>query len=298
MKSFSVKKGYAGRELIAYLLLCDAIMFILFNIIEGYIETRFIGLVMFFFTIWCLYYIVLNYTIEYHVTEDEFIINLFWGLKKIKLNFSEINGLLLKEGYIDGFKMYGIGKNKYAFGKMVVKGVGSTRAFVTHPKKIIYLHTEGDSYAISPNDIDAVLEVLFNKNIPIKEFETKINIQRDLFKNKKFVSLVIITFIIISCIIIVPFILYIFNQLPGKMPLIFDATFKAVMFGTGKEFAIKQMILGIGLIIIFICIYYTSYFIAKYDVKIAIRYIYIPFIISLLMLFIQIQILINYLPLN
>ncbi|MGL4740083.1 MAG: PH domain-containing protein [Sarcina sp.] len=295
MKSFSVKKGYAGRELIAYLLLCDAIMFILFNIIEGYIETRFIGLVIFFFTIWCIYYIVLNYTITYQITDDEFIINLFWGIKKIRLNFTDINGFLLKEEYIDGFKMYGIGKNKYAFGKMVVKGVGSTRAFVTNPKKIIYLHTEGDSYAISPSDIDGVLEILFSKNIPIKEFETKVNIQRDLFKNKRFVSLVMITFIVISSIIIVPFLLYLLSRLPGKMPLIFDATFKVVMFGSGKEFAIRQMILGIGLIIIFICIYYTSYFIAKYDVKIAIRYMYIPFIISLLMAFIQLQILINYL---
>ncbi|MGL5820209.1 MAG: PH domain-containing protein [Sarcina sp.] len=295
MKSFSVKKGYAGRELIVYLLLCDTIMFILLNIIEGYIETRIIGLVMFFFTIWCFYYIMLNYSITYQISDDKFIINAFGGLKKIKLNFSDINGFVLREEYIDGFKMYGVGKNRYAFGKMVVKGVGATRAFVTNPKKIIYLHTEGDSYAVSPSDIDGMLEVLFSENIPIKEFETKINIQRDLFKNKKFLSLVIITFVIISFIIIVPFILYLFNCLPGKMPLIFDTTFSAVVFGTGKEFAIKQMVTGIGIIIIFICIYYTSYFIAKYDVKIAIRYIYIPFIISLLMAFIQMQILINYL---
>ncbi|MGL5069241.1 MAG: hypothetical protein ACRC6T_15735 [Sarcina sp.] len=67
--------------------------------------------------------------------------------------------------------------------------------------------------------------------------------------------------------------------------------------GTGKEFAVRQMIFGICNIIIVICVYYTSHFVAKYDRKLAVRFMYIALVISLLFEFIQIQIqvLINYL---
>lgn len=234
-------------------------------------------------------------TVKYIFYDDKIIISAFNGLKKISINFEDINGLVVREKYIDGFKLSGIGKNRFAFGRMVVDGIGSTRAFITSSKRVIYIHTENQSFAISPKYTDDVLTILFDKNIPLKEFKTKINSNRELFKSGSFLVPFIGTTIVISLMIIVPFIMYLLGAIPKDMPLTFDATFNAVTMGSGKEFAIKQMVIGICNIIILICMYYTSYFTARYDKRLAARYMYIALIISFLFEFIQIQVLISYL---
>ncbi|WP_297517486.1 PH domain-containing protein [uncultured Clostridium sp.] len=294
MNCFKAKRGKASIELFGYLVLCDILMLIILDLINGYTESKIVIIIMVFFSIWCLYYIFLDLTLKYVFYEDKLLITAFSGVKKIEVKFSEINGLLVKDQYIDGFKLAGVGKDRYAFGRMVIRGVGATRAFITSSSKVIYLHTENFSYAISPDSIDKVLTILFDENIPIQEFETKVN-NRELFKDKKFLIPFIITTIIISIMILVPFILYLIGGLSSKMPLSFDTTFNAVLMGTGKEFAIKQMVSGICNIMILICMYYASYFVAKYDKKVAVRYMYLALVISGLFEYIQVQILINYL---
>ena len=294
MNCFNAKRGKASLELISYLILGDVLMLIILELISGYIESSIVKFVMTVFTIWCLYYIFLDLTLKYIFYNDRVVISSFGGMKKIEVAISDINGLLVRDGEIDGFKLSGVGKERFAFGRMVVKGVGATRAFITSANKVLYIHTENFSYGISPDDIDTVLTILFDKNIPIQEFETKVN-NRELFKDKKFLTPFIITTIIISVMILIPFILYLTGGLPDKMPLSFDTMFNVVTMGTGKEFAVKQMISGICNIIIVICMYYTSYFAAKYDRKVAVRFMYMALVISLLFEFIQIQVLINYL---
>ncbi|MGL5575615.1 MAG: PH domain-containing protein [Sarcina sp.] len=294
MISFKARRGRASFEILGYLILCDTLMFIILKLVDGYVESKIITFGIIFFTIWCLYYIVLDLSLKYIFYGDKIIISSFGGLKKVEIEILDINGLLVRDDIIDGFKLLGVGKDKYAFGRMVVKGVGATRAFITSSTKVIYLHTEKFSYAISPKDVDTVLTILFDKNIPIQEFETKVN-NRELFKDKKFLTPFVLTTIIISIMIVVPFILYLAGCLPLEIPISFDTSFSVVTMGTGKEFAIRQMITGICNIIILICMYYTSYFAVKYDKKLAIRFIYIAFIISLLFEILQLQILINYL---
>ena len=57
----------------------------------------------------------------------------------------------------------------------------------------------------------------------------------------------------------------------------------------------RQIIYGIMNMILLVCIYYASHFCAKYDKKLAQRYIYLSLIISLVFLVSQIQTLVNYL---
>ncbi|MGL4656272.1 MAG: PH domain-containing protein [Sarcina sp.] len=294
MNCFKARRGIASLEILGYLIFCDTLMFIILKLIDSYMESKLVTFAIVFFTIWCLYYIVLDLSLKYIFYSDRVVISSFGGLKKVVVKISDINGLLVKDEFIDGFKLFGVGKGRYAFGRMVVKGVGATRAFITSSNKVLYLHTEKFSYAISPKDIDTALTILFDKNIPIQEFETKVN-NRELFKDKKFLTPFVLTTILISAMILVPFLLYLTGYLPSEMPSSFDTSFNVLAMGVGKDFAVKQMVTGICNIIILICMYYTSYFAAKYDKKLAVRFIYIAFVISLLFEFLQLQILINYL---
>lgn len=295
MGEYRSKRGIAVFELVFCLLFGDGILIFLSGLIDGYIEKQLIGLVTIIYTIWCMYYILLDLTLKYIIEKDKIIIHAFWGMKNIKINFDEINGLLVKEKYIDGFKLSGIGKQRYAFGRMVVEGIGTTRAFITSSEKVIYIHTENLSYGISPVEIDKVLTFLFDKSVPIKEFKIKNYNSKELFENKLFLYPLIITTIVVILMTALPFILYIFDIFPEKMPLSFNANLMVVLWGNGKQFAFKQMMYGVFNMIILTCMYYASYFTAKYDKKLAIRYMYMPLSTTFLFSFIQVQILINYL---
>lgn len=76
-----------------------------------------------------------------------------------------------------------------------------------------------------------------------------------------------------------------------SMPLNFNSNFIAIEYGTGKQFAFNQMMYGIFSMAILFCMYYASYFYAKYDKKYSKRFIYISLGISLILLLIQIKIL-------
>lgn len=295
MRVYKSKRGIASLELLFCLIFGDAALIFLGLLVPGYLEKKLIGIAMISFSIWCLYYIFLDITIKYIFYDDKILIKALFGFKKIEINFDEINGLLVKEKSIRGFKLSGIGRKKFAFGRMVVDGIGTTRVFITSSDKVIYIHTENLSYGISPKDIENVLTILFDKKVPIQEFETKTNENRELFKNKDFLIPFIVSTIMIIIMVVTPLALYTLNAFPDKMPLNFDTSFVVVLWGTGKEFAFKQMAYGVCNMTILICMYYTAYFTAKYDRKIAGRYMYIPLVISLVFVLIQVQILINYL---
>lgn len=295
MKVYRSKRGVASWELLFWLIFGDGVLIFLEFMVPGYLEKNLIVLAIISFSIWCLYYIFLDKGLKYIFYDDKIIIRSLFGMKNIEIKFEDINGLLVKEKSIHGFKLSGIAKQKFAFGRMVVDGIGATRVFITSSKKVIYIHTEKLSYGISPENIEEVLTILFDRKIPIQEFETKTNENRELFKNKAFLIPFIISTLVIIIMITTPLFLYAINAFPEKMPLSFDASFAVVLLGTGKEFAFNQMVYGVGNMIILICMYYTSYFTARYDMKIASRYMYIPLVISLVFVLVQLQILINYL---
>jgi hypothetical protein len=78
------------------------------------------------------------------------------------------------------------------------------------------------------------------------------------------------------------------------MPMSFDSKFTAIQFGTGKQFAFKQMVYGLFNMAILFCMYYAAYFCAKYDRKSSYKFIYISLILTLALLTIQIKILVTF----
>lgn len=84
-------------------------------------------------------------------------------------------------------------------------------------------------------------------------------------RTKKFLIPFLISSIIIIIMTLNPLILYLCNKLPLSIPLKFNAGFKPILFGSGKQFAFKQMVYGVLNMALLFCMYYAAYFYAKYD---------------------------------
>ncbi|WCM71439.1 PH domain-containing protein [Clostridium perfringens] len=196
---------------------------------------------------------------------------------------------------MNGFKLSGFGKHKYCFGRCVVHNVGIARMFVTSSKRVIYIHTEDISYGLSPDEFEKFKELIVSKGIKEESFKVKVNNARAIIRDKGFYIPFIITSLLILGIILIPSILYLSGAMPDKMPIDFSAHFIPCTIGSAKDFVGRQIIYGIMNMILLVCIYYASHFCAKYDKKLAQRYIYLSLIISLVFLVSQIQTLVNYL---
>jgi hypothetical protein len=83
-------------------------------------------------------------------------------------------------------------------------------------------------------------------------------------------------------------------MIPNNMPLNFDAKFNPIKMGTSKQFAFTQMIYGVLNMALLFCMYYASYFCAKYDRKSAYKFIYLSLIVAMIFLIMQFKILINF----
>lgn len=288
---YKTRRGTAILELMAYLIIVDGVLFIFSKFINSYVEMKLILISVIAFSIYCIYYIVLDLSLKYIVNEEGIEINGIWGMKKISIPYSSIDGYLIQGGNIQGFRLSGFGRHKYCFGRCVVEKVGISHMFVTSSKNIMYIHTDEMSYGLAPLDISEMENLLISKGFDIKEFKLKKNKNVDLFKQKSF----FIPFILVSVIVIImtlnPFILYLNQKLPRSMPLAFDSTFKPIIYGTGKQFAFKQMIYGALNMVVLFCMYYAAYFCAKYDRRSAYKYIYIALISASTFFVLQLQIL-------
>ncbi|HHD2752501.1 TPA: PH domain-containing protein [Clostridium perfringens] len=295
MAKFKARRGQGVLEVLAYFLLGNALLAILNDIMNGYLERNLVIVASFVYSTICIYYILLDLSLAYEVNDDYIEINCFKGLKKLRINFKDINGFLEQDNFINGFKLSGFGKHKYCFGRCVVHNVGLARMFVTSGKRVIYIHTEDISYGLSPDEFEKFKELIISKGIKEESFKVKINNAREIIKDKGFYIPFIITSLIVLAIILIPSILYLSGIMPDKMPIDFNAHFIPCTFGSAKDFAGRQIIYGIMNMILLVCIYYASHFCAKYDKKLAQRYIYVSLIISLVFLISQIQTLLNYL---
>jgi hypothetical protein len=166
--------------------------------------------------------------------------------------------------------------------------------FVTTNKTVVYIKASEGIYAVSPENISDFEAVLKQNNINQIEWEKASGKDTNLHKDKTFIIPFFIVSIIITVLTLNPFILYLLQKLPGKMPLNFDSTFIPVDYGTGKQFAFNQMIYGVLNMAILFCMYYASHFYAKYDRKSANRFIYVSLAIAAAFLFIQVRILLTF----
>lgn len=241
--------------------------------------------------IYQLYYILLYMSLNYTIDGKYININIIGGVVKDKICIEDIQGYTIKRGKINGTKISGHGKDSFALGKSIIDKIGLARMYVTSNKNVIYLKTKDSIYAISPQEGEKLERFLKEKGIENSNWEYYTNKNFHLYKNKKYVIPFIISTILVIILTLNPFIKYLNGSLPSKVPISFDPSFNPISFGTGKQFAFKQMVYGVLNMIVLLCMYYVSYFHSKYDERGAYKYIYISLGITVFFLIMQFKIL-------
>ena len=295
MKKFNALKGDGLIYIVGETLLYNIAIMALIFLVNSYELSNILKLTFLVVNLYQFYYIFM-YTSLYYSVNDSFIcINSIFKFKNERIPFEDIKCYVRKSGAIKGIRLCGYGKDHFALGKSIIDKVGIVKMFSTSSKKdIIYFETDDMSFGISPEDVEGFENILKEKNIPIMQCHQTKSKTVNLYKDKRFFIPFILVTIAIVILTLNPFILYLRNMLPDKIPLSFDARFNPIKFGTGKQFAFKQMVYGALNMAILFCMHYVSYFYAKYDKKIAYKYIYISLASALLFLVMQIQILMKF----
>lgn len=291
MELFRPLKGFAAIYIIFITVLTNIFMGALVYLVNSYVIVSLLKVALMVINGYFIYYLAVSLSVRYIISDNYLVISSLWGLRNIRINIENIEGYVMLDGSIRGVKLSGIGNDKFAFGRSIIDKIGTTHMFVTSNKKIFYLKTPGISYAVSPKEHDKFQKILIQKDLRNEISPYKLSRNVNLYKEKSFLIPFILVTLIIFMITLNPFILYLKNMLPTKMPLHFDAMFQPLVFGTGKQFAFKQMTYGVLNMIILLCMYYASYFCAKYDRKSAYKYIYVSLITSSVFLIMQIRIL-------
>lgn len=291
MQIYKTQKGNGFYYIFSYLALIDiTLIFVIFHL-NSYVLLSILKLTLIVLNLYFIYYCIQCITLKYAIDDKAIYIRRFGRFRTIVLQLKDIEGYKIEEGRINGTRLSGFAKNTFAFGRNVISKIGTTRMFVTSNKHIIYLKQNDLNFGISPEKYEEFEKQLKTRNIEKGEWEHHYNKVSGLYKDNRFR----IPFITVSIIILVmtfyPFILYLTSKLPSTMPLNFDAQFNVVQMGSGKQFAVNQMIYGILNMIVLFCMYYASYFHAKYDKKSANRYLYASLVIAVIFLIMQIRIL-------
>lgn len=291
MNKFKALKGTGGYYVLASMIIYDALIVVLLMLINSYIITMLLKLLLAGCTLYHIYYILLSINLYYSMDENKFYINGAYGLRKTNFLLNEIDGYSISEGTIKGLRLSGFGRSSFAYGEFLINKIGTTRMYVTANKEILYLKVKDMNYAVSPENLQQILSFLNSRGINQLEWETKRNKDLHLYKEKRYSIPFFITSLVTLVITLNPFILYLTNKLPSKMPLNFDAAFIPVEFGTGKQFAVNQAIYGFLNMAILFCMYYASFFYARYDKKSGNKFIYGALAIAIVFLIIQLRVL-------
>lgn len=294
MNKFKPIKGAGLFSIITNSLLYNAIVIITILLVDSYEIVELLKLCVIGLNIYLIYYILMYITMEYSIDDEKIYINSIFGLKKVSIPINTIQYYRKDSGYIKSIRVSGFSKYYYAIGRNIIDKIGNTYMYVSSNKNIIYLKTDKINYGISPKNMDEFEQKLKERNILESNWNYKISKNTNIFKNKKYLYPFIIVTIVTIIITLNPLVLYLCNELPEKMPLLFNAKFTPLTFGTGKQFAFKQMIYGALNMVILFCMYYVSYFYSKYDKNYAYKFLYIPLILSILFLIMQIRILCVY----
>jgi hypothetical protein len=291
MKVFKAAKGKGITYIIATTLIYNIIILLMLKYSNSYELSTLLELGIVVIDLYFLYYTFLYVPAKYIIDDNALIIKSIGGLKKIKITISDIETFNKASGNIKGVKLSGYAKNSFAFGKSLIDKLGTIKMFVTSNKNIVYIKTKDENYGISPENFDEFVAILKEHELEISSWQNIVNRDFVLYKEKRFIIPLFIVSIVILILTFNPFIMYLRNSLPAKMPLKFNGNFTPVKFGTGKQFAFKQMAYGLMNMAILFCMYYASYFYAKYDKKMAFKFIYVALAVAVAFLFMQIRIL-------
>ncbi|MEK6263857.1 MAG: PH domain-containing protein [Clostridium sp.] len=294
MDSYISKHGRGLGFILLMTALYNILILILLQINNSYIVASLLEIILWACNIYGVYYMLLYSTIKCTIDDQNLTIYAVRIFKKITVPLNEIEGYATSTGEIKGVKLYGIASNSFAMGRFVIDKIGISRMFVTDNERIFYIKTKHMNYAVSPIDYKKFEADLINHNIHVVDWESKVNNSYNLHKDKHFILPLIGVSIIILILTLNPFILYLKDSIPNVMPLSFDAKFHPVKMGTGQQFAFTQMIYGVLNMVLLFCMYYASYFCAKYDRKSAYKYIYLSLIMAMIFLIMQFKILINF----
>lgn len=294
MENYKSIKGSGVYFILGISVLYNALFITLLFLMNSYEISSLLKIVLIVFNIYQIYYLTIYASLRYSMDNENLYITSSFGIKKIKISFSEIQGYTKARGHIRGVKLSGYGKNYFAIGRAIIDKIGIAYMFVTSTENIIYLKTEDINYGLSPEDFDKFEKELNKKNVSPLVWEYKISRNTNLHKDRKFFFPFIVVAIITLIITLNPIILYLYDKIPAMMPLNFNSQFVAVKFGTGKQFAFKHMVYGLLNMAVLFCMYYAAYFCAKYDRKSSYKFIYVPLIISIVFLLMQIRILVTF----
>lgn len=290
MQLYKTNRGNGFYYIFSYLALVDMALVFIILYLNSYVLLSILKITFVVVNLHFIYYCVQCITLKYAIDDKAVYIRRFGSIKTITIPLKDIEGYKIEEGRINGTRLSGFAKNTFAFGRNVISKIGTTRMFVTSSKHIIYLKQSEINYGISPEKYEEFEKQLISRNIEKVEWEHHYNKVSGLYKDKRFKIPFLIVSVIVLFITFFPFILYLTNNLPSpNMPLNFDARFNVVQSGSGKQFAINQMIYGVLNMIVLFCMYYASYFHAKYDKKSANRYLYASLIIAIIFLVLQIR---------
>ncbi|WP_294359663.1 PH domain-containing protein [uncultured Clostridium sp.] len=288
MKIYKQKLGVGSFYLIFMTLILNFGFLFISMFIKSYMIKLF-GLVsLICIDIYQLYYIIISFTTRYIIDEDSLIINTFFYLRNIKIPMNEIIELLREKNKIEGMILDGYGMKKFAFGRIYIENIGTTRAYISNFENVLLIKTVNGNFAISPIDINGICNEISIEGS--KKVESKKVVP--LYKDKYF----LIPFITASCLIIILMVIPLIlgmkdNYALNSMPLSFNERFEPIKWGTYTQFTVNQISYGLITSGILICMLLTSNVYSKYDRKSCYKYIYLPLIVAVVLLFMQIQIL-------
>jgi hypothetical protein len=281
-------RGMGLYNIAAAALLYNVLLFLGIIFVNSYIVSSLLKIFIFLFNIYMLYYAVRYATMKYSTDENYLYISDIF--RKVKIPFSNIEAYHTSGEEINGIRLSGFCTKRFSIGKSFIHRIGTTNMYVTAIGETIYLKVGETSYAISPMSYEKFEKEIAGKGIEKAEWEFKWTKTPSLHKDKSFMRPFFVVSLIIVILTINPLALYLMDMLPHSMPLSFDASFQPLEMGTGKQFAFNQMVNGVLNMAILFCMYYASFFYAKYDRKSVNKFIYSALIISAAFLLIQLRI--------
>lgn len=288
MKIYKQKPGVGSLYLIIITALINFTLMFISMFIESYMIKLFGVVSLICIDIYQMYYIIISFTTRYIVDEDYITINTFFYLRNIKIAMKDIVEIQHKSDKIDGMVLDGYGMKKFAFGRMYIENIGTTRSYISNFENILIIKTNKGNFAISPIDIDEMCNNIHVEGSKKSEDRKVI----PLYKDKFFLVPFVISSILIIMLMIIPLILGMKdNYALSSMPLSFNEKFEPIKWGTYTQFVVNQISYGLITAGILLCMFFTSSVYSKYDRKSCYKYIYLPLIVSIVLLFMQIQIL-------
>ncbi|BAH05907.1 hypothetical protein CKR_0856 [Clostridium kluyveri NBRC 12016] len=290
VKIYKSAKGIGVYIILGVSILYNSLLIFLIHYVDSYEISILLKFTLIAINLYQLYYIIVCGTLKYFIDTENLYITSILKLKNEKISFDNIQMYQKSKGRIKGVKVSGYGKNKFAIGKSFIHKIGNTQMFVTSTENVIYLKTDTTSYALSPENFYEFEMELNRRNIFYSEWENKLSKIVNPSRKQKFFIPFVITAIIIILITLEPIILYLHGNLPDKMPLSFRPNFTTVEFGTGRQFAFKQMSYGLLNMGVLFCMYYAGHIYSRYDEKYSYKFLYAALIVSIIFLVMQIKI--------